>query len=262
MTQETTPEPVEEQVESMQAEEPAAEDAPAKDETTATNSIADLKTKDRLQGTVKRVELQGAIIDLGMEYDGLLHISQLSEEPVKNVTDVIQQGDAITVYILAVDKNSGRIDLTMIEPPDLTWNEIKVNDVYTGTVERIEKYGVFINIGAERPGLIHVSELTTGFVNDPNEVVKSGDSIEAKVIGLNKKKKQIDLSVRALEIETIHEVQEDEPETLTAMEIAMRKAMGQSDIEDNNRNKRRRKKDRPTTQQEDIIARTLKLREG
>src|SRR5689334_7080282 len=162
-------------------------------------SIAELKPKMELRGKVKKIELYGAFIDVGVGTDGLLHISQLSTERVKNVTDVVKEGDEITVWVRNVDQAQGRIDLTMIPPPGMMWNEIQIGQVLTGTVVRVEKFGAFVDVGAERPGMVHVSELASGYVNSPTEVVKVGDEVQVKVIKVNAKKKQIDLSIKALE---------------------------------------------------------------
>jgi ribosomal protein S1 len=233
------------------------------------SGLAALHAKMKIQGKVKRTELQGAIIDLGLEADGLLHISQLSAEPVKNVTDVLTEGQEVTAYILAVDPKSKRIDLTLIPMPELSWNDIRVNNDYEGTIERIEKYGVFVNIGAERPGLIHVSELAKGYVSDPNEVVKVGDQIKARVIGVNKRKKQIDLSVRALEASESggrnqsKEAQEDMEDVpvMNAMEFALRKAMGTLDgASGSSKADKKRKKQGLSQQHDDVMARTLRFR--
>jgi small subunit ribosomal protein S1 len=260
MSSVTPPEPVNEQAEVVPTEAVSPDNAPAPQEqlNNPATSLSDLQPKMELQGIVKSTELQGAIVDIGLEKHGLLHISQLSEEPVKNVTDVVKKGDQVTVFVLAVDKTTGRLDLSLIRPLDVTVNEIKVGERVEGTVERIERYGVFVNVGAERPGMIHVSELATGYVNDPSEVVKIGDTVEAKVIGVNKRKKQIDLSIRALEAEEmVAEVEEeDQGEYITAMELALRKAMNTED--DNRRGSKKRDKKRKTREQEDIIERTLR----
>ena len=74
-----------------------------------------------------------------------------------------------------------------------------------GKVFRLETYGAFVDFGAERPGMVHVSELTRGYVKTPGEVVKEGDEIEAKVLEVNRKKKQIRLSMKALMPEIVEE---------------------------------------------------------
>lgn len=70
--------------------------------------------------------------------------------------------------------------------------------VVKGKVVRIETYGAFVDIGAERPGLVSVSELTRGYVKTPNEVVKEGDEVEAKVLDVDRRKRQIRLSMKAI----------------------------------------------------------------
>ena len=124
-------------------------------------SINDLQPKMELTGKVKKVELFGAFVDVGVGHDGLLHISQLSTDHVRNVTDVVKEGDTVTVWVMAVDREKGRFNLTMIRPPERTWDDIKPNDILTGKVVRVERFGAFVDIGAERPGRIHVSELST-----------------------------------------------------------------------------------------------------
>lgn len=231
-------------------------------ENTAPTSIEEITPKMQLKGVVKKIELYGALVDVGVSRPGLLHISQLSEGHVKNVTDVLNEGDEVTVWVRDVDQKKGRIGLTMLKPPAVTWNEVDTNKVYTGTVVRLEKFGAFVDIGAERPGLVHVSELATSYVGDPADIVTVGDELQVKVIGVNRRKKQIDLSVRALEepAQTVVEVDDDFEEIPTAMEIALRRAMEDSgvDLPPAVKGKgKRRKKNKNRAAANDIFARTL-----
>ena len=68
-----------------------------------------------------------------------------------------------------------------------------------GKVTRLEKFGAFVDIGAERPGLIHISELAHGYVRTPSEVVKEADDLDAQVLDVHRRKKQIKLSLKALQ---------------------------------------------------------------
>jgi small subunit ribosomal protein S1 len=229
-------------------------------------TIEEINPKMELKGVVKKVDLYGALVDVGVGRLGLLHISQLSETHVKNVTDVLNEGDEVTVWVLDVDKQKGRMNLTMLKPPAVMWNELKPDSIHTGQVVRIEKFGAFVDIGAERPGLVHVSELAQGYVGDPSDVVSVGDDIEVKVINVNRRKKQIDLSVRALSSNASAKTVIDEPEDAlpTAMELALRQAMEGSGMEMPERSKKskKRRKKRRRAEQEAIFSRTLEQHAG
>jgi ribosomal protein S1 len=228
----------------------------------APTSFDDLAPKMRLKGVVKKIDLYGALVDVGVGRLGLLHISQISENHVKNVSDVLHEGDEVEVWVQEIDRQRGRVGLTMLKPPAVTWNDIAVNNVYRGTVVRVEKFGAFVDIGAERPGLVHVSELAAGYVGNPSDVVSLGDEIEVKVIEVNRRKKQIDLSVRALEEPVAVAVaqEQEEEDVPTAMELALRQALEGSGFRVPTREgkpKRRNKKSRRHEEREDIFLRTL-----
>lgn len=205
-----------------------AEDEAPETEISDVNNVSELSIKQQVTGVVSKVTLAGAIVNLGPAVQGFLHISQLSEKRVKNVTDVVNEGDRVDAYVMEIDNNKQRVVLTMIKPPDRTWAELQsmVNQNVTGKVVRIEKFGAFIDIGAERPGLIHVSELSDDYISSPEEKVSVGDEIEARIIGVDTKKRQVDLSVKALTAQIVIEEEEDDNDVpMTAMEIAMRRAM-------------------------------------
>lgn len=248
-----------------------------------TNDIASttaLAPKTKLSGKVLKTTLAGALVDVGQSIPGVIHISQLSKDPVNKVEDVVKEGQTLEVWVRRVKKD--RIELTMIEPLALEWKEIEPEMVVKGKVVRLEPYGAFVDIGAERPGMVHVSELAHGYVKTPNEIVKEGDEVEAKVLDVNRKKKQIKLSMKALEPEIeelkpakketkkagkrgpkkeVEEVaaQEEEKEAeLTAMQIAWQEALNKANAE--RAYKVKRSKSSISREQEDILERTMKKR--
>lgn len=250
----------------------------------APSNINEIKPKMHFKGKVVKVALAGALVDIGLEAPGMVHISQLQKEPVNRVEEVIQEGQEIDVWVRRVAAKKSRVELTMIEPLGLDWNEIKQDMVISGTVTRLEKFGAFVDIGAERPGLVHISEMTHDYVRTPGEVVKEGDKVEVKVLEVNKQKKQIKLSMKALldkpeevikavlnkpekkelkEKEKEPEAAEEEKEAPipTAMEMALRQAMDKKGVHHMG-DLTGRKKRRPGAKREmeDIYSRTLKNR--
>jgi small subunit ribosomal protein S1 len=227
------------------------------------NTIADLKPKMCLQGTVTETQLYGALVNIGLEYDGMVHISQLSPSRVNRVTDVVQPGDSVTVWVTKVNPGKGRIGLTMIKPPKVEWSELTEGQIHTGVVTRIESYGAFVDIGAERAGLLHVREMSAGYVRHPSELVKMGEEIEVRVLKFDRRKRRIDLTLmgiqRKMEDESSEEEEEEEP-TRTAMEIALERAQNQRPGRGHQaKPPERREQQRPDlSEREDILARTLK----
>lgn len=166
-----------------------------------------LEPKTKLSGKVLKTTLAGALVDIGQSLPGVIHISQLSENPVNKVEDVVQEGQDVEVWVKRVRKD--RVELTMVEPLAYEWKELKPEMVVKGKVVRLESYGAFVDFGAERPGLIHVSELAHGYVKTASEVLKEGEEVEAKVLEVDRRKRQIRLSVKALQTEIIEEVKHE-----------------------------------------------------
>ncbi len=221
-------------------------------------SIHDLQPKMCLQGAITRTELYGAFVDLGLEREGLIHISRLSEQRVKKVSDQVKVGDKVKVWVQSVDPEKGRVALTMVEPAAVEWDELAEGQIRTGKVIRLERYGAFVDLGAERPGLLHVREMGQ-FVRNPADVVKVGDTIEVKVLKLDRRKRQIDLTMQ-LEAEDMGQEEDAEEPALSPMEIAFQQAQAMSE-ERRSRNRKNKQRAARRDNMEDIYRRTLHQRE-
>jgi small subunit ribosomal protein S1 len=218
-------------------------------------SITNLEPKMRLEGVVKEVQLYGAIVDIGLEYDGLVHISQIAPKRINRVSDVVHAGDQVTVWVTKVNPENGRIGLTMVEPPDVEWGELQEGQNYTGTVTRLERYGAFVDIGAERAGLLHVREMSSGYVRDPSELLQIGDEVDVRVLKIDRRRRRIDLTkVDVMEI--MEDELENQPPTKTTMEFALERARAEARQEEKHR--RRGKPVSPDlSERESILASTL-----
>lgn len=241
-----------------------------------------LQPKTKLSGKVIKTTLAGAVLEIGENQHGVLHISQIREEPVNRVEDILQVGQTVDVWVRRV--RDDRIELTMIQPVGLEWRDIQPESIVKGKVIRLESYGAFIDIGAERPGLVHVSELTHGFVKTPSEVLHEGDEVEAMVLEVNRRKKQIRLSIKATQPKPEEKPREEKTETRkpqarrsrkadpspehetpaqpvlpdpTAFEIAWQQALQRSESKKGQKVKKAKPADKD---QEDLLHRTLETR--
>ena len=246
--------------------------------TTDTTPEVAVEPKTKLTGKILKTTLAGALVDVGQPVPGVLHISQLQKDPVNKVEDIVKEGQTVEVWVKRVRKD--RIELTMIQPLMYDWKDLQPEMVVKGKVVRMEPYGVFVEIGAERPGMIHISELARGYVKNASDVVKDGDEVEAMVLKVDRKKRQIRLSMKAIQPEIVEEVKperetkrgrknkksEKEEETqieenlepeLTAMQMAWQSAQDRAKSHKGQKSKRVKSS---TIEQEDILSRTLEKR--
>jgi small subunit ribosomal protein S1 len=222
--------------------------------------LADLKPKMRLDGKVAKISMAGALIDVGVEKPGLLHISQLRRGQVNRVEDVLQEGQELEVWVLRVDKSSERLELTLIPPVQVEWKDLQPGARFRGRVVRLEKFGAFVDIGADRPGLVHVSEMSSEYVRDPGEIVKPGDEVDVVILDVDRKKRQIRFSMKSTEAVSLAVEDEDDDAPMpTAMEIAFHQAM-QERASEARAAQEASKPARERSTQEDILARTLRSR--
>jgi len=222
-------------------------------------NIKDLKPHMRLRGRVTNIGLSGAFVDIGMSQEGWVHISQLSKDPVNRVTEVIEPGDEVTVWVRKVDIKKGRINLTMVEPPERTLRDLKPGMIIEGKVTRLAPFGAFVDIGVGRDGLVHISELAPGYVEDPSEIVSVGEDVEVKVLNVDHRRRQIELGMKEMPLE----IDEEEP-LPSIMELALKAAFDRQGNEEDNRGKKAKgsKKSLPRSEQNDIITRTLRSHGG
>lgn len=156
---------------------------------------------DRFTGTVKSLTGYGAFVDLG-GVDGMVHISELSWQRIKNPSEVVLVGDTIEVYVKAIDTEKKKISLGYKKPEENPWvifeKNFDVDDVVKATVVSMTSYGAFARIIPGIDGLIHISQIANKHVAKPQDELTIGQEIEAKIIAVDFEKKRVSLSIRAL----------------------------------------------------------------
>jgi small subunit ribosomal protein S1 len=163
--------------------------------------IAALKEGDIYDGTVINVTDFGAFIDIG-EVEGLVHLSELSHKHIKRPHDILSVGDEVKVSILSIDRERQRIALSMKQLESDPWEQIEslyhVGQLTQVTITQLAKYGAFARIDDDYrfEGLIHISELSDDHVRRPNDVVKKGEQVTARIIRIDQEQRQIGLSLK------------------------------------------------------------------
>jgi small subunit ribosomal protein S1 len=211
----------------------------------------------KLTGKVTNVTDFGAFVDIGVGRDGLVHISEMRKQGGDQGSGAIEVGDEVTVWIKNLDRERNRISLAMHEPPRRKIKDLKPGMVFEGKVTRLTPYGVFVDIGLRRDGMVHVTEISRGYVRDPADILTVGDVVQVKVLKINRKKRRVALSMKELLVED--EIAEEEEEALpTTMELAFRQAMAQQERQSEEKGKGA--KGPPSgDEQDDIITRTLRI---
>ena len=152
-------------------------------------------------GVVKSLTAYGAFVDLG-GIDGMIHISELSWSRIKHPSEVVNVGDTVKVYIKGLDREKGKISLGYKRPEDNPWEILKreypVGTVADVTVVGMTTFGAFARIIPGIDGLIHISQIADHRIEKPQDVLKIGDVVKAKITDIDFEKKRVSLSIRAL----------------------------------------------------------------
>ncbi len=156
-----------------------------------------------ISGVVKNLTEYGAFVDLG-GIDGLLHVSDMSYGRVTHPSEMVSEGDTVTVKVLKLDRNKERISLGIKQLAPDPWEtaveRYPIGSKVIGRVVSITDYGAFVELEAGVEGLIHISEMTwSRRMKHPSKVVKVGDSVESVVLDVKPPERRISLGIKQLE---------------------------------------------------------------
>ncbi len=177
---------------------------------------------DKISGSIKSITDFGIFIGLEGNIDGLVHLSDISwneagEEAVRNY----KKGDEIETVILSIDPERERISLGIKQLEDDPFgNYIAVNDrgsIVTGEVIEVDPKTVIVKLADEVEGVLKASDISRERVEDARSLYKVGDTVEAKIVSVDRKNRGLSLSVKAKdyddEQEAVKSLKESEQET-------------------------------------------------
>ncbi|MCJ7839448.1 30S ribosomal protein S1 [Lederbergia sp. NSJ-179] len=176
-----------------------------------------------LEGTVQRLTDFGAFVDIG-GVDGLVHISQLSHQHIDKPSDVVHEGEKVTVKVLSVDRDNERISLSIKETLPGPWENIAekapVGSILKGTVKRLVSFGAFVEVFPGVEGLVHISQISHKHIGTPHEVLEEGQTINVKVLDVNENEQRLSLSMKELEEQETQTKDYDLPEESTGFQLS------------------------------------------
>ena len=158
-----------------------------------------IQAGSRVNGTVSRLTDFGAFVDLG-GVDGLIHISEMSWGRISNPKEVLKEGQEVEVFVLDVDKEKGKISLSLKDADKNPWKlaaeKYAVGSIVEGKVVRMVPFGAFVELEPGVDGLVHISQIANKHVVKPEDELKVGEIINVKVLEVNPEQKKISLSKR------------------------------------------------------------------
>ncbi len=173
------------------------------------------KVNDRVRGVVTRIAEFGAFVEIEPGVEGLIHVSEMSwGKKVKIASDIVKPGETVDAMILGINPEERRISLGLKQALGDPWADaaerFAVGTVIEGPVTSIMNFGAFVQLTEGVEGMIHVSELDAEKrIAHPRDVLKVGQVVKAQVIGLDKEKRQIKLSIKQMQPTSIDEYIEE-----------------------------------------------------
>ena len=175
----------------------AAEERAAK----AAEVWENIEVGKRYDGVVKSLTSYGAFVDIG-GVDGMVHVSELSWGRIHQPSEVVKVGDELDVYVINFDREKRKISLGYKDPEANPWtmfkNRYSVGDTAEVRIVKLMSFGAFAEVLPGVDGLIHISQMADRRIEKPEDVLRVGDVVHAKITAIDEEKHKISLSIRAL----------------------------------------------------------------
>ncbi len=158
----------------------------------------------RIKGRVVNVMPYGAFVEIEKGVEGLIHVSEMSwTKRITRASDVLQVSEEVEAVVLDIQRESKKISLGLRQTMENPWEAAARNyppgTRIVGKVRNMTSYGAFIEIEPEIDGMVHVSDMSwTRKINNPAEILKKGDEVQAIVLEINPEQQRISLSIKDL----------------------------------------------------------------
>ena len=180
-----------------------------------------VKEGDVLEGIVSGITPFGIFVNAeGLE--GLVHLSELSWDKVEDIGKIYAVGSKVKVMVIGISDGGKRVAYSvkrlLQDPWSAAISKYKIGDVVKGTVQKVVPYGAFVRIGEGLNGLIHISELSSQLVKNPEDIVKVGDKVDVKILSISSTERHLGLSLKAIGSKS--EKVEEKKEEISQEELA------------------------------------------
>jgi len=161
----------------------------------------EIEVGKQYHGTVKSLTSYGAFVDIG-GVDGMVHVSELSWNHIKNPAEVVKVGDEIDVFVISFDADKHKISLGYKTAEMHPWNQFmakySIGDVVDAKIVKLMTFGAFAEVMPGVDGLIHISQIADRRIGKPEDVLTEGQEVQVKITDVDAENKRISLSIRAL----------------------------------------------------------------
>lgn len=182
--------------------------------------MEELQEGEMRQGVVTKLMKFGAFVDLG-GVEGLIYIDDLAWHRVKDPSEVVSEGDQVTVYIANIDKKKEKIGLVLKKVDEDPWkgssDVYRVDDLVEGTVVKLLNFGAFVEVEPGIEGLVHLSEISTERIQKPSDKLSVGDKVQTVVLSIDEKNRKLSLSIKEAEGQVSEEIEMKQEEQGTTI---------------------------------------------
>ena len=163
----------------------------------------------RIKGKVRNMTTYGAFVELEDGIDGLLHVSDMSwTKKITHPSAMLKKGDELEAVVLSVDKERKRVALGLKQLSEDPWetdipSRFQPGQKVKGAVTKLTSFGAFVEIAEDLEGLLHISEMSDGKIEKPEEIVQPGQTLELKILNVDASERKIGLSLKAMSFDGI-----------------------------------------------------------